>query len=360
MSAETSDSDILSSDLPKHYELLGKVRSGGMGAIYKARNLQTKQFCAIKVLRPEAAHDPETRKRFTIEAKAARSVKNPNICQVYDFGVTDSQTMFLVMEWIDGISLEEKVRRDGLCSDSETVNIFLQISSALGHVHGRNIVHRDLKPDNIMLTRDRKSGVTQVHLVDFGIAKVLHGPNSVPSMDGLTRAGTIVGTPTYMSPEQARGVAVDPRSDIYSLGCVMYFAISGHPPFMGNSYMDVLYHHLHSHPPEFAADLAVPAALTSVMLKCMEKKLEDRYQSMDELTADLKRLTKGVAIERKILARDREQIRGRVKWILQFVAVFAAVYALSLFMQNVFPTGVTADVKTAPDPLVVKKNTRQH
>jgi serine/threonine-protein kinase len=336
MSAATDQSDLQDSDLPKQYELLGKIRTGGMGAIYKAQNRFTKQFYAIKVLHPEGANDPQTRQRFTIEAKAASSLKHPHICQVFDFGVTDSEMLYLVMEWIDGISLDQKVTRDGPLQDAEAIQIFLQVCAALAFAHNNNVVHRDLKPDNIMLSRDQKSGANNVHIVDFGIAKVIKpDSNSKPSLEGLTQSGTIVGTPSYMSPEQARAKVVDKRSDVYSLGCVMYFALSGRAPFLGDSYMDVLYQHVKEPPPIIDPALKVSPKLTLIMLKTMEKKPEDRYQSMDLLAGDLKKLAKGVGIRLKPLARDREKFRNNVLMFASFIVGFALIYAFGIWVQDV-------------------------
>ncbi len=363
MSANADQSDLLASDLPKQYELLGKIRTGGMGAIYKAQNRFTKQFYAIKVLHPEGANDPQTRQRFTIEAKSASGLKHPNICQVLDFGVTDSNLMYLVMDWIDGISIEQRVDRDGPIADSEVMNIFVQIGSGLSFAHSHNVVHRDLKPDNVMLSRDVKSGAIVVHIVDFGIAKVVKPDgSSKPSVEGLTEAGTIVGTPGYMSPEQARAKAVDCRSDIYSLGCVMYFALSGRPPFMGDNYMDVLYQHVKEPPPLLDPKLKVSPKLVLLMLKTMEKKPEDRYQTMDDLVSDLKKLAKGGGIRLKPLARDREKVRKTVTTIASFLVMFALVLALSLWSQNqqqkpAVDKNSTSETQTAPatDATPVKK-----
>ena len=334
MTADINESDQLASDLPKQYELLGKIRVGGMGAIYKAQNRFTKQFCAIKVLRPDVADDPLTRQRFTVEAKAASSLKHPNICQVFDFGETQGDALYLVMEWIDGISLEDRVSVSGPLSEAEAIPIFLQVCSALSFAHTNHVVHRDLKPDNIMVTTDPKTGHYQVRLVDFGIAKVVKPDPGLPAVDGLTQTGTIVGTPSYMSPEQARAKQVDGRSDIYSFGCVMYFALSGAPPFLGDSFMDVLYKHVNVNAPPLDAKLKVSPALNVIMLKSLEKKIEDRYQSIEELATDLKKLSKGVKIGRKVLAKDRQQQRQNIIRVACFLLAFGLMYAFGIWMDK--------------------------
>ncbi|MBK7836299.1 MAG: serine/threonine protein kinase [Candidatus Obscuribacter sp.] len=327
MSAEPIKPDPLQNELPKQYRVLGKIKSGGMGAIYKVENTFTQQICAVKVMKADQSENEILRKRFIVEAKAASLLQHPHICQTYDFGISENNVLYLVMQWLDGISLEQKVSRDGPVSVQETTVIFMQVATALAHAHEHNVVHRDLKPDNIMLSRDRSGGGTTVHIVDFGIAKMVKDDGATPTNDGLTRVGALIGTPAYMSPEQAMASRVDARCDVYALGCVMYFALTGNPPFTSNNVMDLLYKHVHSAPPEFDPALKIPNAMKSIVLKCLEKKPEDRYQSMTQVCTDLKKLTKGVAVERKLLAKDRKLIYGLVK----MCAIFFAAYLLSVF-----------------------------
>lgn len=339
MSVETTEPDPLQNELPKQYTVIGKIRSGGMGAIYKVENRFTKQLCAIKVMRDESAKDPHLRKRFIVEAKAASMLQHPHICRTFDFGVSENHTLYLVMEYLEGISLEQKVVRDGPISLNEAISIFQQVSAALSHAHDQKVIHRDLKPDNIMLSRNTDGG-TVVHIVDFGIAKMVTAPGATPSSDGLTRNGALLGTPIYMSPEQAMTEVVDQRSDIYSLGCVMYFALTGKPPFAAPSVMDILYQHVHKPPPPIDASFKVSPAMKSIVMKALEKKPSDRYQTMQQLAVDLKKLTKGVAIQHRMLANDRKNVR---KWIVNFLIFavgFAAISAASLALQdlkNVIP-----------------------
>ncbi len=334
MAVEITEPDPLHNELPKQYTVLGKIRSGGMGAIYKVENRFTKQLCAIKVMRPEGAHDEQLRKRFIVEAKAASLLKHPNICQTFDFGVSENHTLYLVMEFLEGISLEQKVNRDGPLPAAEAISIFQQVSAALSHAHDCNVIHRDLKPDNIMLSRNGSDGGTIVHIVDFGIAKVITAPGATPSGDGLTRNGALLGTPIYMSPEQALTEVVDCRSDIYSLGCVMYFALTGKPPFAAPTVMDILYQHVHKPPPEIDASFKVAPAMKSIIMKALEKKPLDRYQTMQQLATDLKKLTKGVAIEHRLLARDRKKIRQNIMLVLTFLLGWASMFLASMAVQN--------------------------
>ncbi|CAN5601992.1 hypothetical protein BH11CYA1_BH11CYA1_28800 [soil metagenome] len=325
MSAEIDDPDLLQKELPKQYTVIGQIKSGGMGAIYKVENRFTKVIYAVKVINQEGAKDASMRQRFIAEAKAASLLKHPNICQTLDFGVSDNHVLYLVMEWLGGISLQQKVSRDGPLAESEVTTILQQIASGLHHAHEHNVVHRDLKPDNIMLSRDH-SGSTVVHIVDFGVAKVIS--ENTPSKDGLTKVGTLLGTPLYMSPEQANGDKVDTRADIYSLGCLVYFALSGTPPFIGNSLLDTLYQHVHKPPPPLDSNLKISNAMNSIMMKALEKKPEDRYQNMNELLVDLDKLAKGLNVKPRLLARDRKNIRSSIVLPIIFLAGYAVFQLL--------------------------------
>ncbi|MFA7339471.1 MAG: serine/threonine-protein kinase [Candidatus Obscuribacterales bacterium] len=325
MSAEIDQPDLLQNELPKQYQVLGQIKAGGMGAIYKVENRFTKVIYAVKVINPENAKDASMRQRFIVEAKAASLLKHPNICQTYDFGVSENHVLYLVMEWLSGISLQQKVSRDGPLPAAEVTAIFQQVASALTHAHENSVIHRDLKPDNIMLSRDQKGG-TVVHIVDFGIAKVIS--DNTPSKDGLTQAGALLGTPMYMSPEQANGDPVDQRADLYSLGCVMYFALSGKPPFLGNSLLDTLYQHVHKPPPPLDASLKISNDMISIMMKALEKKPEDRYQNMNQLLADLNKMAKGHNVKPRLLARDRKKIRSGLLLPILFIAGFMAIQLL--------------------------------
>jgi len=327
-------SNPLLQELPNQYELIGKVSQGGMGSIYKAKHRYTGVFAAIKVIRPEHTKDLNAMLRFKFEAKAAHSLKHPNICAVHDFGVTPGGLPYLVMDWIDGISLARKVIRDGPLPLAEVASIFQQVTQALAHAHQGKVIHRDLKPENIMLTTDRR-GNSVVHVVDFGIAKRMQDEDETqtPSDGGLTRTGIIVGTPLYMSPEQARGLQVDGRCDIYSLGCVMYFALAGTPPFIGPTIIDTINMHLND-PPEFSPSLKIPADAKMIILRSMEKAPDDRYQSMEELSADLEKLTKGVSVDRKVLAGERKLNRKRVAIAACFIIGFIVTYGISLLLQT--------------------------
>ncbi len=329
----TSNNDNQLPVLPEQYSVIGKVSEGGMGAIYKVKNCYTGGNFAVKVLRKECAYDEEMRQRFIGEAKSASSLKHPAICQVHDFGI-NKDVPYLVMDWIDGISLERKLRRDGPLEQTEAINIFLQIAQALALAHEHAVVHRDLKPENIMLAGGGTDGHTKVQIVDFGIAKVLTEDGDAIKSQGLTKTGVVLGTPLYMSPEQALGKSVDQRSDIYSFGCVMYAALSGTPPFVGETFVDTANKHISEAPPAINQALGVSNGLKMITLKAMEKKPEDRYQSMDEIIADLKKLTKGVQLERVSLASERQRKRKMIITAVIFIVAFVLMYLAGGFLQD--------------------------
>jgi serine/threonine protein kinase len=327
------------SELPKQYKLLGKISQGGMGAIYKAQNKYTGALFAIKVIKLESVRREKDLQRFVIEARAASLLKHPRICRVHDFGLTESKMPFLVMDWIDGIALSRKIQQDGRMSVPEATYIFQQISSALEHAHSNKVVHRDLKPDNIMLDRDA-DGRTQIYIVDFGIAKVMKDEEKGPEEKSqLTSTGTFVGTPLFMSPEQARASStIDHRSDLYSFGCMMYYVLTGEAPFIGNSAIDTIAKHLHQTPADFPARFKIPPDLRAIVFKCMEKNVEERYQSAVQLSEDLKKLEKGVGIKHRPLVHEREKKRKQLVRIGAFILGFAAMYGISIGMQYLLDT----------------------
>jgi serine/threonine protein kinase len=342
--------------LPEQYEILGKISQGGMGAIYKAQNRYTGAFVAIKILKTESSQKDKALARFIVEARAASSLNHPQVCQVRDFGLTSSEIPYLVMDWINGFPLGKKVQSDGPQTPTEAVNIFQQICSGLEHAHSHKVVHRDLKPDNIMLTRNN-AGHTQVHIVDFGIAKLLqkgeyeeagdkdsNDADEKVDRDQLTTTGTVVGTPLFMSPEQARAASdIDERSDIYSLGCLMYYVLSGKPPLVGASAFETIAKHLHQTPADFPAQLKVPAALKAIVFKCMEKKPSDRYQSITDLSGDLKKFSKGVTIDRKPLVSERERKQKTLFKVVSFILGFGLMYAVSIGVQNLLDSGTKGE-----------------
>jgi eukaryotic-like serine/threonine-protein kinase len=328
--------DPLLEELPEQYELMMKVREGGMGAIYRARNRYTNANFAIKILLPKYAADEDMRQRFITEAKAASALKHTGICQVRDFGITKSKMPYLVMDWLDGGTLHERVGTQGPLTEREAIPIFLQIAAAIGSAHKAKVVHRDLKPEHVVLCKNETHDASDVRIVDFGIAKLIHDEGAPAPKEGLTMDGMVIGTPLYMSPQQIKGIKLDGATDIYSFGCLMYFAVSGVPPFEGDNYMDVMYKHVNNPPPPFPSLIKVSDDLTAVIFRAMEKELQDRYKTMDEVITELKKLSKGVSVERKTLSHDRAKKKQKWITVAYFVIGFIAMYLLSTLLQTAF------------------------
>jgi serine/threonine protein kinase/tetratricopeptide (TPR) repeat protein len=253
------------------YRILEELGRGGMGIVYKAEDIKLQRPVALKFLPHQWVSDPDARERFTQEARAASALDHSNICNIYEIGETDDGRMYIAMAFYEGESLREKIRRAPL-SPGEAVDIALQVTEGLAKAHGKGIVHRDIKPANILITTDAVAKV-----VDFGLAKL-------SGQIKLTREGTTVGTVAYMSPEQAKGEAVDQRTDIWSLGVVLYEMLSGVLPFKGDHEQTLIHCILHDHPePLTRLRPNIPLSLERLVQKALEKDRSLRYQKMAEV-----------------------------------------------------------------------------
>ena len=266
------------------YELHRKLARGGMSDVYLARDQVLDRPVAVKVMFPEYAKDPTFVERFRREAQAAARLNHPNVVSIYDWG-EELGTYFIAMEYVDGQSLSEIIRGEGPLQPRRVAEITTDVAAALGFAHRNGVVHRDVKPGNVII---ETSG--QVKVADFGIAQAMSGGEEA----ALTRAGAVMGTATYFSPEQAQGKPVDPRSDLYSLGCVMYEMLTTRPPFSGDTPVAIAYKHVQEAPvPPSQLGVAVPAPLEAIVMKLLAKDRENRYASAEDLRADLKRYLDG-------------------------------------------------------------------
>lgn len=287
------------------YEVLETIGGGGMGMIYKAKHILMKRIVAIKMMHPQYVSSASNLKRFQQEAQAASALSHPNILAVFDFGLTPAGAPFLVMDFLEGTNLAEVLDEVGLLPASRATNIFAQACAGLAHAHSKGVIHRDLKPGNIMLVEfDQRKDF--VKIVDFGIAKVLPSGDESESAH-LTQTGEVFGSPLYMSPEQCRGRNLDIRSDIYSLGCVMYRTLTGSSPFFGQDPMECMYKQVNEAPNKFFEtnpDTKAPEALEGIVFKCLAKEPADRYQTMLELKEALLEFainTPGVVLDPEVM-----------------------------------------------------------
>jgi serine/threonine protein kinase len=271
-----------------HYRIVSKIGAGGMGEVYLAQDTKLDRRVALKILPADVAAHPDRMKRFVQEARAASSLNHPNIITIHEIGETASGH-FIGTEFIDGETVRERMSRGGV-ELSDTLDIVVQVASALTAAHGAGIVHRDIKPENIMLRRD---GIVKV--LDFGLAKLVEqtplDAEAETRMQVQTQAGLIVGTVAYMSPEQARGMEVDARTDVFSIGVVMYEMLAGQSPFAGETTSDVIAAILTTEPkPPSSFNQEIPAELDRIVYKTLAKKRDERYRNAKDLLADLRQL----------------------------------------------------------------------
>ncbi|MCO8126093.1 Stk1 family PASTA domain-containing Ser/Thr kinase [Acidimicrobiia bacterium EGI L10123] len=266
------------------YELHRRLARGGMADVYLARDQLLDRPVAVKVLFPQYAADPTFVQRFRREAQDSANLNHPNIVGVYDWG-EEGGTYFIVMEYVAGRSLADVLRQEGSLLPARAADIGIDMAAALGFAHKNGVVHRDVKPGNVLLSTDG-----QVKVTDFGIARAIAAGQD----EDLTQAGQVMGTATYFSPEQAQGRPVDPRSDVYSLGVVLYEMVCGRPPYRGEDPLAVAYQHVQEQPtPPRQINADLDPTLEAIILKCLAKTPQARYPSAEDLRADLRRYREG-------------------------------------------------------------------
>jgi serine/threonine protein kinase/Tfp pilus assembly protein PilF len=307
-----------------HYKILEEIGAGGMGVVYKAEDTKLKRTVALKFLPPQLTSDREAKKRFLHEARAASALDHPNICNIFEIDETDDGQLFIAMGYYEGQTLKEKISGVGENGGSplpihEAINITIQIAEGLNKAHQKDIVHRDIKSANIMITDE---GV--VKILDFGLAK-LRGTTK------LTKEGTTLGTVAYMSPEQASGDKVDHRSDIWSLGVILYEMITGQLPFKGDYEQAVMYAIMNEEPESVTSlRTGIPLELENIINKALSKNISERYQHIEDLLVDLKRVSKSLSKSKpeiKTINQKKKRKPFIPSVIIGFVLILSIVIA---------------------------------
>jgi serine/threonine protein kinase len=371
---ESSD-PYLGKTLADRYEVLAYLGRGSMGTVYSCRHRVIDKRFAIKIIRQDLARDAEAVSRFVTEAKAASGIGSKHIVEVFDFGELPDGAAYIVMEQLEGQTLYQLIADTPRLSISRSLGIAIQIADALGAAHAAGVVHRDLKPDNVFLVRGEDEP-DFVKILDFGIAKVLRSGSK------LTQAGSVMGTPAYMSPEQAMGTATDLRTDIYALGIMLYEMAAGQVPFDAESPLAVLSMQVSDAPPRLSRrlpeDRLLPPGYEAVVEKCLVKEVEGRFQTMLEVKAALEKIASGgVPVVAPAQSSPRTRRRrpisvtpifssippdfrsaGRKKWWILPAVGLPALAAAGFFAFRVQPAEIKAPVALAP-PVVAPPPVRR-
>lgn len=333
------------------YEILEELGSGGMGRVYKVFDQKIKEAVALKLIKSEIAANEKTIERFANELKYSRKIAHRNVCRMYDLG-HEGPVPYITMEYISGEDLKSFIRRSGQLSIGKAVSLAKQVTDGLAEAHHLGIVHRDLKPTNIMIDQEGNAKI-----MDFGIARSLH-------VEGVTASGTMIGTPEYMSPEQAEFSNVDERSDIYSLGVILYEMVTGVTPFSGETPLGVALKHKIEKPRdprEFNAH--IPEDLSRIILKCLEKDRDKRFQKADELKKSLDLIEQGLpTVEREVPKRDpitskEITVTFRLKKLLvPALIIIVAAAAFLILQQKQSRSSVEESIPAPPLPVVIKRS----
>jgi tRNA A-37 threonylcarbamoyl transferase component Bud32 len=296
--ARAQSDPLLGQTIAGRFRVIERIGTGGMGTVYRAEQSGLGRSVALKVLKKELISDRDTVARFHREAKAMSMLMHPNTVRVFDFGEDDRGYLFLAMELLEGELLTAWIEREGAPPIEQAVGAAQEVLRSLAEAHSKGIIHRDLKPDNIFLARVDGHARPVVKVLDFGIAKVFRDDQKIDALE--TQAGTVFGTPRYMSPEQAQGKVLDHRSDLYSVGVLLYQLLTGRPPFIDDDAVVVMAKHIRDVPDspcKAAADRPIPRSLDKLVMRALAKEPEQRFDSADEMEAKLGALIPDVRAE---------------------------------------------------------------
>ena len=333
------------------YQVIEELGQGGMGKVYKVQDTKVGEKIALKLIRPEAGLDKRSLERFSNELKLARKIRHKNVCQMFDLG-EDQGVRYITMEYVHGEDLRQLIRKVGRLSPGQAIGIARQVCDGLEEAHKLGVVHRDLKPQNIMLDDDGNA-----RIMDFGIARSLTGK-------GITGAGVLIGTPEYMSPEQVEGKDVDQRSDIYSLGVILYEMVTGRRPFDGETPLSIAHKQKYEAPEDpRKLNAQVPDGLARIILKCLEKDKAARYESARALDVDLAGIEEGLPTTEKVLPKRKGlttrditvtfNVRKLVVPALAVLVLIAAVFILWKVIGGKKPAFVASSASGKPSIAVL-------
>lgn len=314
--------------LPEKYTIEGLLGKGGMGSVYRVKDTESKAVFALKILDRgiNSKESKDLSESFQQELNIAKELTHANIVSIYEFGETRNGIPYLLMDCVQGEGLDHLLEEQVFLEYEHVLDIFIQVCDAMAHAHARGVIHRDLKPSNILLTRGSE-GPEIAKVSDFGIARIV--PAGTQS---LVESTEVVGSPFYMSPEQCRGDAIDHRTDIYSLGCMLLEALTGRPPFVAENPVQIVLKHLQEEPRIYASlrRLEVPQQFEKIILHCLKKSPDDRYQHMDEIIMDLEFVRQGkpplVAEQQEVQEQRKEGARRRNWQLVAVAGLFFVAY----------------------------------